>query len=92
MQFNDFKQDVFAVCGALMPITIQILRFNSEQIATGFGDLALIGVFFKCLALAYVGIFYNRVFCNDTDNRKAFINGMSAPSIMLAVIEPLTNF
>ncbi len=89
---KEYEQDIYALCGALMPVISQLLRIDPLSFAAAVDLQMLVGLFLKFFSLAYMGVFYNRVFCNDTDNKKAFINGMAAPAVMLSVIEPLTNY
>lgn len=88
---NDLKDDIYAAFGALTPVILQLLRINPYAFIVAGEPAFYAGFILKMIALIYAGIIYNRVFCTDTDIRKIFFNGMAAPSVMLAVIEPITN-
>lgn len=88
---DELNDDLWAACGALTPVLVQLLRINPDTFIVAGEPAFYAGFILKMIALIYAGIIYNRVFCTDTDIRKIFFNGMAAPAVMLAVIEPITK-
>jgi len=43
----------------------------------------------RAVALVWSGVVYDHYLCEDTDAKKRFLNGMAAPSMLIAAIEPL---
>jgi hypothetical protein len=85
------KQDIYAVCGAVMPIAVQVMSINPQTFVDNFNIALFIGMVIKAISLAYMGVLYNRIFCKDIEPSKVFFNGMAAPSVMLAVVAPFVN-
>ena len=82
------KHDVVAVCGALTPSIMQLMNIQAAHLAL-VNEQLLIATVLKMLALVWIAIIYCRFVNPETDIAKTFFHGMAAPSIMIAVVEPL---
>lgn len=85
------EQDIYSALGALTPVILQLLHINPHTFIIAESSGFYAGFALRMIALIYSGIICNRVFNKDADVKTAFFNGIAAPSILLAVVEPIAT-
>lgn len=85
------NQDIAAALGAVTPVILQLLLIDPETFTFSDNLHFYAGFGLKIIALIWSGILYNKYLCQDVDVKKVFINGMAAPSILIAVFENVSK-